>query len=265
MSKKLQRLKTAIHLSKLTGLSLILVTGISSSVFAQEEEIQDLSLNGFASVSSQIRSKGISLTDEKVGYMMNLNLAHKSGAYGSVYAYNLDGAGSFGGEEIELDYLLGYKQDVLSVSTDVGVGLYTFPGTNGFTFSELYLSGSKEIQGINTTVGLMYMPERESVGNNDKIYSFIDLAKPISTLPITVKAHLGYTEGEGNIYAGPTGDYVDYGLGLDYEWKNFIFNTSYVGTNIDKSKADEFFNIPNAKKGGEIVDDTLVASITYLF
>jgi uncharacterized protein (TIGR02001 family) len=264
MSKICHRM-TSRFKNKSSIFFLLLATNALSTTYAHEDDSQKLKLNGFLSVNSQIRSRGISLTDEKPSYMLNLNLIDKSGIYGSVYGFSVDGVGSYGGEDLEIDYLLGYGQEFFSISFDTGMALYTFPGTSGYTFNEFYMSGSKDIQGLNTRLGLMYVPERKSVGDNDKLYVYIDLKKPINDLPIVAKAHLGYTNGEGNAYAGPTGDFLDYSIGLDYMWKNFVLNTSYIGTNINKSKADTYYYVPNAKKGSEIVDGSFMASLTYLF
>ncbi|MCS4297141.1 MULTISPECIES: TorF family putative porin [Acinetobacter] len=87
--------------------------------------------------------------------------------------------------------------------------MYSFPGTRGFTFNEFYLSGSKKIQDIDTKLSRMYVPDRQSVGENDKLYVYFDLKKPIVGLLLSAKAHIGYTRGKGNIYAGPTGEFFD--------------------------------------------------------
>lgn len=229
------------------------------------EETQNLKLNGFVSANSQIRSRGVSLTDESPSYMLNLNLINKNGFYGSVYGFAVDGVGSYGGEDLEVDYLLGYGKKIASLAVDAGMALYTYPGTSGYTFNEFYLSGSKKISDLDTKLGLMYVPERKSVGDNDKLYLYVDLKHPIGNLQTKATVHLGYTNGKGNVYAGPTGEFFDYSVGLEHPWKKFILSASYIGTTIDKTKADTYYALPNAKKGSDIVGGSLMGSIVYLF
>jgi uncharacterized protein (TIGR02001 family) len=264
MSQICQGMTARLKAPAAIGLA-VLASSIFSTTQVQAEDKQNLVLNGFVSLNSQIRSRGISLTDESPSYMLNLNLIDKSGLYGSIYAFGVDGLGTYGGEDMEVDYLLGYGTQLGSVAVDGGMGLYHFPGTIGTSFNEFYLSGSKKIQDIESKLGLMYVPDRQSVGGHDKLYVYADVSKPIASLPLTAKAHIGYTSGKGNIYAGPTGEFIDYSLGVDYTWKQFIVNATYIGTTIDKAKADVYFALPNAKKGSDMVGNSLMASVTYLF
>ena len=250
---------------QLLGLVTICSLGFSSNSYAEEEKAKPLTFSGSATVGTQTRVKGVSITDEKVGYVLNLNLVSDTGLYGSLYALSLDGAGSYGGDDLEVDYIVGYARDAFDISFDAGVGVYVFPGTHGYTFSEWYVSGSKNIQGIDSKLGLMYVPARKSVGDHARTYVHLDLAKAVADYPVTVKAHLGYTSGEDNTLSGPTGKYLDYAIGADYAWKNFVLNTSYIGTDISRSKADVFYDIPNAKRGADIVDGSLVMSLSYSF
>lgn len=261
---KIRRMTTALKAPSAIGL-VVFASHALTTTHVHAAEDQNLVLNGFVSAHSQIRSRGISLTDESPSYMLNLNLVDKSGFYGGIYAFGVDGVGTFGGEDIEVDYLLGYGTQLGSVALDAGMGLYHFPGTSGTTFNEFYLSGSQKIQDIGAKLGLMYVPNRQSVGGDDKLYVYADVSKPIAGLPLTAKAHIGYTSGEGNIYAGPTGEFMDYSIGVDYTWKQFIVNATYIGTSIDKAKADVYYAVPNAEKGRDIVGNSVMGSITYLF
>lgn len=257
------------HFSKRTlqliGLGSILSLSVSSISYAQEEQTKRIEFSGSATVGTQTRVKGVSITDEGVGYVLNLNLVSDTGLYGSVYALNLDGAGTYGGDDLEVDYIVGYARDAFDISFDAGVGVYVFPGTHGYTFSEWYASATKSINGVDSTLGLMFVPARKSVGDHSRTYVHLDLSKGVADYPVTVNAHLGYTSGEGNTLSGPTGKYLDYAVGVDYAWKDFVLNTSYIGTNISRTKADVFYDVPNAKRGADIVDGSVVVSLSYNF
>ncbi|MCS4297142.1 MULTISPECIES: hypothetical protein [Acinetobacter] len=70
---------------------VVLASNIFTTTQVHAEESQNLVLNGFISANSQIRSRGISLTGESPSYMVNLNLIDKSGFYGIIYGFAVDG------------------------------------------------------------------------------------------------------------------------------------------------------------------------------
>lgn len=75
---------------------------------------------------------------------------------------------------------------------------------------------------------------------------------PIKDTPVTLKAHLGYTNGDSAL-AGPDGHYLDYSVGADVAWKNLTFNVSYVDTDMGGAAADAFYSVPGGKRGSSIV------------
>ncbi|MCS4297140.1 MULTISPECIES: hypothetical protein [Acinetobacter] len=42
-------------------------------------------------------------------------------------------------------------------------------------------------------------------------------------------------------------------------------NATYICTTINKAKANTYYAVPNAKKGSDIVGNSLMVSVTYLF
>ena len=69
-----------------------------------------------------------------------LTIGHQSGVYAGAWGSNLAGWGTFGGANMELDLLAGYKFKPTEAATvDVGVTWYMYPGGADKTdFAEPY-------------------------------------------------------------------------------------------------------------------------------
>lgn len=68
-----------------------------------------LTVTGGATLASQYRFRGISLSDEKAAIQGTINVNHDSGFYAGLWASSLDGFGELGGSNVELDLYGGYK------------------------------------------------------------------------------------------------------------------------------------------------------------
>lgn len=234
-------------------------------VHAQNTTAGDFTLTGSVTGVSQYRLRGISVSDEKPALQASLTATHQSGFYAGLWGSSLKGFGTYGGADTELDAIAGYSHALDSATMDGGLVVYTFPGTHGHTYTELFASISHPIGPVNAKFGLNYAPKRRSIGNADHFYSYADLAMPLQDTPVTLKAHLGYTTGTGSIYAGPQGHYLDYSLGAELTWRMLNIGLSYVGTNISRAQADAFYTVPGGKRGRSLVNGALVLSVGVAF
>lgn len=246
-------------------LPLLALLAVPAAVLAQDAPAQDFSVTGSVTGISQYRLRGISVSDEKPAVQASLNVAHKSGLYAGVWASSLDGFGTFGGANTELDGIAGYTTALGSTTLDGGLVAYTFPGTHGHTYTEVFASVAHPIGPATAKLGLFYAPKRQSIGDADHLYSYGELALPLADTPVTLKAHLGYTTGTGSIYAGPRGHYLDYSLGADLAFGPLTLNLSYVGTDIRRQEADAFYTVQGGKAGRRLVDGAMVVSLTASF
>ncbi len=224
----------------------------------------DITVSGSVGLTSQYRLRGVSMTDEDIAVQGGITIAHSSGFYVSTWASNLSGFGSFGGSNMELDAIVGYSKTIDKTTLDGGLVWYFFPGTSGHQYPEIYASVSHPIGPVKAKLGAYYAPKRKSIGDADNIYVYGDLAMPIKDTPVTLKAHLGYTNGDSAL-AGPDGHYLDYSVGADVAWKNLTFNVSYVDTDMGGAAADAFYSVPGGKRGSSIVDGAAVVSLTASF
>ena len=79
-------------------------------------------MTGSVSVQSDYRLRGVSQSDRQMAVQAGLTIAHDSGAYIGTWASNLAGWGTFGGANMELDLIGGYKTKISPTGTlDVGL------------------------------------------------------------------------------------------------------------------------------------------------
>lgn len=243
-------IKTALVAAALTA---------APAAYAQDEAESDFTISGNVSVTSQYRLRGISQTEEDIALQGGITVAHSSGFYVGTWGSNLSGFGSFGGSNLELDLIAGYATEVTEgVTIDGSIIYYVYPGTSGTDFFDLSAALSFPLGPVKAKVAALYAPKNDALGDKDNIWVYGDLAFPIEDTPITLKAHLGYTDGA---LGGPDGTYMDYAVGVDVAIKNLTLNVSYIGTDISKSDV-----IVNGWGGThDIVDGAIVGTLTASF
>ena len=252
---------------------------------------EDVSVSANVALVSDYRFRGISQTDKEIAIQGGATLSHpKSGLYGGFWASNLAGWGTFGGSNTELDLFGGVILPVGGGSLDAGLVWYMYPGgANTTDFAELYAKLSGTIGPLSLTAGAAYAPPQEALGNvfftgaaaaagipndpgdeEDNLYLFGDAAAGIPTTPVTLKAHIGHSNGNPGLgpngtSIAPTGDYWDWSLGADVTYKALTFGVAYVDTDI--SRAESAYLLPNFSEldGGRIDDATVVFSVSASF
>jgi hypothetical protein len=254
-----------------------------------------LTVTGSVALVSDYRFRGVSQSDEELAVQGGVTLNHESGLYGGFWASNLAGWGTFGGANMELDLLAGYKFKPTEAATvDVGVTWYMYPGGFDDTdFFEPYAKLSGTIGPASLTAGVAYAPKQQALGNyyfngasaatgvyddegdkNDNLYLWGDAAAGIPGLPLTAKAHIGYSNGNRGLgpfatSVAPTGEYWDWLLGADFVVPGtpLTIGVAYVDTDISRREAA--YLQPSFSKGqdgrGQIADATFVASLTAAF
>lgn len=252
---------------------------------AQDEEKQAVTLSGSATLASDYRFRGVSQSDKEMAIQGGLTVAHESGLYAGVWASNLSGWGTFGGANMELDLIGGYKASIAENATlDVGLVWYMYPGgADESDFAEPYVKLTGTTGPATLTAGVAYAPKQYALANvsaapdsrgqkDDNLYLWGDGAFAIGGTPLTAKAHIGYSDGNPGLgpngtSVAPTGRYWDWALGMDATWRNLTLNISYVDTDIGKAEAARLQ--PNFSKGGDgtgsIADAAVVASVTAAF
>ncbi|MDO9490050.1 MAG: TorF family putative porin [Sphingomonadaceae bacterium] len=209
-----------------------------------------LAITGSAALVSQYRFRGISLSNEDPTVQATINLNHETGAYAGVWASGLDGFGELGGSNLELDLYGGYKLPLGGATLDVGLLYYAYPGSTGgdFEFFEPYANLSGTVGAATLKAGVNYAWDQSALGGHSNLYVYGDAGVALGTAPITLKAHVGYSEGDTAL--SPTGSVVDWLVGADIAWRNLILGIAYVDTDLSDSENRRFVdpdhNITNA-------------------
>lgn len=231
----------------------------ATPAFAQEEAPKEITVTGSVALVSDYRFRGVSQSDKEMAIQGGLTATHESGLYAGVWASNLAGWGQFGGANMELDLIGGYSAEISSgVTVDVGLTWYMYPGGSDITdFAEPYVKLSGTVGPAKALIGVAYAPAQEALGKwcsdaactvsdpgdkEDNLYIWGDLSGGIPNTPVTLKAHLGYSDGNSGLgpngtSVAPTGTYLDWMLGADLALGPVTVGVSYIDTDISKSES----------------------------
>ena len=267
----------------------------AAPAFAQEETAppKPITVSGSVALVSDYRFRGVSQSDEDVAVQAGVTISHESGLYGGFWGSNLAGWGTFGGANLELDIIGGYKfKPTEDVTLDVGVTYYMYPGGADKTdFFEPYAKVSGSIGPASLTAGVAYAPAQEALGRwyftgadaaagvyndpgdkEDNLYLWVDAATALPSTPFTLKGHVGFSDGNRGLgpnatSVAPTGKYFDWMVGVDTTFKNLTLGVSYVGTDISARDAEYLRpSFSNGQDGsGNIADGTFLFSLTAAF
>ena len=252
-----------------------------------------ITVSGAVGVASDYRFRGVSQSDQEMAVQGGITIAHRSGFYVGTWASNLAGWGTFGGANMELDLIGGYKAKLADNATlDVGLTWYFYPGGADKTdFAEPYAKLTGTTGPATLTAGVAYSPKQQAIGKwynsgadaangvynrpgakDDNLYLWGDGAFAVAGTPLTAKAHVGHSWGQDGLgpnatAVSPTGSYWDWSLGADATYRNLTFNLSYINTDI--SNRDAAYLRPSFSKGqdgtGNIAGGTVVVSLTAAF
>lgn len=271
-----------------------LLAGLATPALAQDTAPPPpVTVTGSVGIATDYRLRGVSQTDTHAAVQGGITVAHQSGVYAGIWASNLAGWGTFGGSNMELDLIGGYKAKLSPAATlDVGLTWYMYPGgANKTDYAEPYVKLSGTAGPVTLLAGVAYAPKQQALGKwydtgadaaagvynhpgakADNLYLWGDGAAAIHGTPLTAKAHIGHSNGNDGLgpnatSAAPTGDYWDWSLGMDATYRNLTLNVSYVDTDISRAKAA--YLQPSFSQGqdgrGSIANGAVVASLTASF
>lgn len=252
---------------------------------AEPGESSAFTVSGEATFTSDYRFRGVSQSDEGLAVQGGISISHESGLYVGTWASNLAGWGTFGGTNTELDLIAGFTFPVGDATIDTGLTWFMYPsGADTTDFAELFVSVSGSAGPVDLSAGVAYAPSQEALGNafpvgaapdpgdkEDNLYLSGDASYGFEGAPVTLNAHIGYSDGNPGLgpngtSIAPTGSYLDWSIGLDVEpISGLTLSAAYVDTDI--SEADAALLRPNfATLDGESISDaTVVFSVTASF
>ncbi len=253
-----------------------------------------VTVTGSVGLVSDYRFRGVSQSDKELAVQGGFTIAHESGLYIGTWGSNLAGWGTFGGANMELDLIAGYKFPVGGGTLDIGATWYMYPGGfNNTDFIEPYAKLSGTLGPVGLTAGVAYAPKQEALGawyangtaaangvytdpgdKNDNLYVWGDVSSAVPNTGLTVKAHFGYSKGNDGLgpfatSVAPTGEYADWLLGADYVIPGTPLTVGVAYVDTDISKREAAYLQPSFSKGqdgaGTIAGATGLISLTAAF
>jgi uncharacterized protein (TIGR02001 family) len=253
-----------------------------------------ITVTGSVGLTTDYRLRGVSQTDKEGAIQGGFTIAHKSGVYVGAWGSNLSGWGTFGGSNMELDLIGGYKMPIgAGGALDVGLTWYMYPGGASKTdFAEPFVKLSGTAGPVSLLAGVAYAPKQQALGQwyndaasyaagtpqnpgkgNDNLYVWGDGSTALPGTPLTLKAHIGHSNGNRGLgpngtSAAPTGAYWDWLLGADLAIKGtpLTLSAAYVDTDISNAESAYIFpNFASTKDGSSIAGSTAVFTITAAF
>ena len=193
-----------------------------------------ITLSGNVALASEYRFRGVDLSGGEIAIQGGVDLAHDSGFYAGTWASSLD-EDTVGFGSTELDVYAGFGGSLAEgVSFDIGGIVYMYPdaGPGDFDYYEFYGSVGFGFGPGEATIGVAYAPDQDSLGDSDNFYIYTDLSAGIPETPISVTAHLGYTD--GFLTFTDNGKAFDWSIGLDLAVGGPVsIGVAYVGAEGD--------------------------------
>ena len=281
-------------------LGLALAMAIATPALADEPAAppKDVTVTGSVTLISDYRFRGVSQSDNAPAIQGGITVSHKSGFYAGMWASNLAGWGQFGGANMELDLIGGYTKTIGNATVDVGLTWYMYPAGSDITdFGEPYVKVSGTMGPVKLLAGVAYAPPQQALGQwyntgasnatgipdrpnakADNLYLWGDVSGGVPGLPVTLKAHIGYSKGNAGLGPNgtsvtPTGKYWDWLIGADIAvYGPLTAGIAYVDTDI--STAGSAYLQPNFSQqrnrspngdGKSIAGSKVLVSLTAAF
>ena len=233
--------------------SLMAATVLSGSLLvAAPAAAQDsgIEISGVAALVSEYRFRGVDLSGGDVAVQAGVT-ASASGFYVGTWASSMDET-SVGFGHTELDIYAGYAGELGGgVTFDVSALYYLYPNApaGDFDYYEFIAKTGFEVGPGGLTLGVAYSPKQDSLGGDDNLYLFADASVGIPNTPVSLTAHLGYTDGFLTYTAD--GDAFDWAVGASFALNDTLsIGASYVGVDGQGTVAYPF------------ADDAVVVSLT---
>lgn len=197
-------------------------------------------ISGNATIVSDYRFRGVSLSDGDFAIQGGIDISHDSGFYAGIWGSSIEDSPAFGHSEI--DIYGGWSGEIASgITADAGMLVYIYPNgedrdINGDRLNsdywETFGSLTGDIGPLSATLGIAYSWDQAALGNDDNIYIFTDLSSAIPGTPISVNGHLGLTDGalSAQNFGGNNGSSFDWAIGADWAiTKNLTAGVKYTG------------------------------------
>lgn len=157
-----------------------------------------ISVTGSVTLVSDYRFRGVSLSGGDPAIQGGVTVTHDSGFYAGTWASSIDDGGTDFYGDAEVDLFGGWSGQVSDeVGLDAGLLYYAYPGNAkgvDAEYFEPYATISGDLGPVQAKLGVNYAWDQKALVD-DSLYIHTELSSGIPTTPVTVSAHLGYTDG----------------------------------------------------------------------
>lgn len=203
-------------------------------------------ITGGITAISDYRFRGLTQTNGDGAIQGTINVNSAVGFYVGTWASTIDGSGKTpllaGYGDAEVDLYGGYTKTFSGVTVDGGLLYYYYPSAiKGLNtdFFEPYASASYTIGPVSAKVGGNYAWGGQkgldfTSGKDDNIYVYGEGSVAVPKTPLTLKGHVGYTDGSlGLANLNPTDkNYWDWSGTVEAVGGPFKVGVTYIDTDI---------------------------------
>ncbi len=232
---------------RVAAVAALLAGGVPA--LAQDGEAEKaLTLSGGATLVSDYRWRGYSLSNKDWAIQGTLNLNHKSGLFIGTWASSIAPVGQTtdcvvpvggeggaalctlsGGSTVEVDLYGGWTGSLLGLDVTGGLLAYLYPGAQGLNYFELYGTVGYTIGTLSLTAGLNWAPDQGNLAGSNR-YLFGSAAFQIPDTPITVKGTVGSERGSVVVdLTGAKTSKIDWLFGVDISGSVIGFEPLTIG------------------------------------
>jgi uncharacterized protein (TIGR02001 family) len=218
---------------------LALSAAVAAPAMAQDGDI-GVEVSANVAMVSEYRFRGVDLSGGEFAIQGGVDVGLPAGFYVGTWASSLDEQ-TVGYGSTELDVYGGWAGEFGNISTDVGVIMYIYPdaGPGDFDYVEFYGSVGVGVGPGDLTVGVAYAPKQDSLccdamlENMDNFYIYADAGVGIPETPLSLSAHVGYTD--GFLTFTEDGEAVDWSVGLSLALPStpLELGVAYIGVEGD--------------------------------
>lgn len=211
-----------------------------------------LKVTGGVTLISDYRFRGVTQSNGDGAVQGTININSAIGFYVGTWASTIDGSGKTpaltGYGDAEVDLYAGYTKTFRGFTVDGGLLYYYYPSHDkaiirDTDFFEPYASVSYTLGPVSTKVGGNYAWGGQrglrgfdvQGGNDDNIYVYGEASIAVPKTPVTLKGHVGYSDGSlGSLNPAGTGDndYLDWSATAEAVGGPFKVGVTYLDTDI---------------------------------
>ena len=185
-----------------------------------------------ATLVSDYRYRGVSLSDQRPALQASVTYEHASGLYGGVWGSTIkeDGASM----KAEVDLTAGYAAELpLGLSLDMSATYYVYPGDRDFNYFEATALIERSFGPVTAHAGLSVAPRQDALADDDgrkhaNRYVFAGASFEVPGTPVSLAAQLGHERGAFDL--NPDGGKTDWSASAEVALDRLRIGLAFVGT-----------------------------------